>query len=541
MSENRHFDAFVAKGNPVGEVIGVDRFLVRIKGMQPVTAHALVLFEDGSKGFTHHITPDYTIVLHLGATPVRVGTMAVVQHNELVTKVGKDLVGRVISVSGDPIDGKGPISAESTWPIFNSAPMLYERELLNKQLVTGVTVLDEMFPVVRGQRMALIGDSKSGKSALATQVALSQKDTDVVVIYVLIAKRRSDIDQLLNRLEENKAMHKAIVVVSTMFESIVSSYLAPYVAAAMGEYLWQKLGQDVVIIYDDLTSHAQIYREISLLSQTSPGRESYPGDMFYAHSSLLERAGKLSRNHASMTSIPIVLANSGDITAYMPTNIMSITDGQWILDMNIFRDTMRPAVHTGLSVTRVGGVGQSALQHKLVAQTVKAINAFKQAEEFSHFGSELGPEAQKDLERGKNLYALFNQTPNDTFTIYEQCLMLDAVMNLPNNLILDVKKLKENVREAAAKIKSDADFEKVSAELLKKVTSAVKGAAPAGKEAPAEAGGGSAAPPAGGTPAADGKEAAPADSKDAPKTEGEKPEKAEEVAKAAPQKEEVKK
>ncbi|MDB5182124.1 MAG: atpA [Candidatus Saccharibacteria bacterium] len=484
MSDNRHFDAFVNKGNPVGEVVGVDRFLVRVKGLQPVTIHALILFEDGSKGFTHQIWPDYVVVLHLGATPVTVGTMAVVQHTDLVSKVGKDFVGRVVSVNGDPLDGKGPISAESAWPIFNSAPMLYERELLNKQLVTGVTVIDEMFPIVRGQRMALIGDSKSGKSALATQVALSQKDSDVVVIYVLIAKRRSDIDTLLSRLEDNKAMHKAIVVVSTMFESLVTSYLAPYVACAMGEYLWQKLGQDVVIIYDDLTSHAQIYREISLLSQVSPGRESFPGDMFYAHSSLLERAGKLNRNHATMTSIPVVLANSGDITAYMPTNIMSITDGQWILDMNIFRDTMRPAINTGLSVTRVGGVGQNQRQHKLLAQVVKTLNGYNQAQQYAHFGSELSADAKRDLEKGKHLYEMYNQSPSDTYTITEQCLMLDIVLNLADGLILDVAKLKQNVGESAAKVKEDKDFEKVTAELIKKCSSPDKGAAAAAKSAP---------------------------------------------------------
>jgi F-type H+-transporting ATPase subunit alpha len=485
MSDNRHFDAFVNKGNPVGEVVGVDKFLVRVKGLQPVTPHALIMFEDGSKGFTHQIHEDYVVVLHLGAIAVTVGTLAVVQHTDLVSKVGKDFVGRVVSVNGEPLDGKGPITTESTWPIFNSAPMLYERELLNKQLVTGVTVIDEMFPIVRGQRMALIGDSKSGKSTLATQVALSQKDSDVVVIYVLIAKRRSDIDTLLARLEDNKAMHKAIVVVSTMFESLIASYLAPYVAAAMGEYLWQKLGQDVVIIYDDLTSHAQIYREISLLSQTSPGRESFPGDMFYAHSSLLERAGKLNRNHATMTSIPIVLANSGDITAYMPTNIMSITDGQWILDMNIFRDTMRPAIHTGLSVTRVGGVGQNDRQHKLLAQVVKSLNGYNTAQQYAHFGSELTPEAEKDLQRGKHLYEMYTQTPNDTFNITEQCLMLDVVLNLADGLILDVKKLKENVREYAAKVKDDKDIDKVLPDLTKKCTSTQKGASAQKAEAPA--------------------------------------------------------
>lgn len=481
MSDNKHFDTLVAKGVPVGEVVGVDKFLVRVKGLQPVTVHSLVMFEDGSKGFTHHIMQDFVIVLHLGSTPVKVGTMAAVQHDELVSKVGKDFVGRVISVSGDPIDGKGPIAAESVWPIFNSAPMLYERELLNKQLVTGVTVIDEMFPIVRGQRMALIGDSKSGKSALATQVALSQKESDVVVIYVLIAKRRSDIDALLNRLQESDAMKKAIVVVSTMFESLVSSYLAPYVGAAMGEYLWQKLGQDTVIIYDDLTSHAQIYREISLLSQVSPGRESFPGDMFYAHSSLLERAGKLNRNHATMTSIPIVLANSGDITAYMPTNIMSITDGQWILDMNIFRDTMRPAINTGLSVTRVGGVGQNDRQHKLLSQVVKTLNGYNTAQQYAHFGSELSPEAQKDLETGKHLYEMFTQTPSDTYNITEQCLMLDVILNLKDGLILDVSKLKIEVRTAATGVKEDKDFDGALATLIKKCTSSAKSAAPAAK------------------------------------------------------------
>jgi F-type H+-transporting ATPase subunit alpha len=468
MSDNRHFDALVKKGAPVGEVIGVDRFLVRVKGMQPVNVHALVMFEDGSKGFTHHIMEDHIIVLHLGNIPVTVGMMAAVQHNDLVSKVGKDFIGRVVSVNGDPLDGKGPISAESVWPIFNPAPMLYERELLDKQLQSGVTVIDELFPIVRGQRMALIGDSKSGKSALATQFALSQRDTDVVVIYVLIAKRRSDIDTLLTRLEKADAMKTAIVVVSTMFESLVSSYLAPYVACAMGEYLWQKLGQDTVVIYDDLTSHAQIYREISLLAQTSPGRESFPGDMFYAHSSLLERAGKLDRNHSAQTVIPIVLANGGDITAYMPTNIMSITDGQWILDMNIFRDTMRPAVNTGLSVTRVGGVGQDDRQHKLASATVQALNAYAQAEQYAHFGSELAITAQQDIKRGKNIYEVFNQTPDDTYSITEQCLMLDIIHGIKEDQTLDVKAMKLNVHELSKKVKAAKDFDKVRDELLKK-------------------------------------------------------------------------
>jgi F-type H+-transporting ATPase subunit alpha len=458
VEQNKIFKDLVEKGNPVGEIIGIDSFMVSIKGLQPCNVHATVRFDDGTRGYVHQVLDDHVVVMKLDPSPLRVGAVCVIEGRDIMVPVGKNFIGRVINVFGEPIDGKGEIIPDKEWDVFHSAPMLYERELLDTPVETGVTILDLEYSLARGQRMAMLGDSKVGKTALAASVAINQKNTDITVVYVLIAKRQHDVAELVSNLEKNDALKKAIIVVSNSFESLILTYLAPYVGAAHGEYFWHELGMDTLMIYDDLTAHAQAYREISLIAGVSPGRDSYPGDMFYTHSSLLERGGKTESNHASQTLIPIVYAPGGDITAYLPTNIMSITDGQWILDGKIFKDTMRPAVSTALSVTRVGGVGQNKRQKGFADKLNLTLAGYRTAEEYAHFGTELSPQAQADYDKGKVLFKLMNQGIGETYSFAEQQFLMGIVLGSSPEEIINVEKLKEKVHEYAAKLEEDKDM-----------------------------------------------------------------------------------
>jgi F-type H+-transporting ATPase subunit alpha len=493
--DNPRFQKLVEADNLTGEVVASNSFIIEVKGLEGVRLGSQVRFEDGQRGLVREAYGDKVILFNVDSERMAPGTLAVVENDILSVPVGKGLVGRVVTPMGEPLDGKGPIKTSITSGIFNPAPGIMARKTLDEQLASGVTAVDSFFPVVLGQRIAILGDSKSGKSTFLSQLSASQEGTDRIVVYVLMGRRKVDVERLLSNLRESGAMEHTIVVLADIFDSLTQTYLAPYAACAMAEHLWYG-GQDVIIMYDDLSSHAEAYRQLSLLQEVDPGRDSYPGDIFYAHSSLLERAGKLLSNGKTLTSLPVVLTPNDDITAYLPTSIMSITDGQIIFDLGIFRQGFRPAVNSGLSVSRVGGQAQTTRQKRLSSTLFKQLARYRQAEEFSHFSSQLSKETRIDLTLGKYILQVLQQPPEERHSLIEQMLMLETVMLSGGEMDIDVAGLKKSVREVSHKVKDVKDevtFDKLEAELLKKhsatqlseKSSAEKEAAPA--EVPQEA------------------------------------------------------
>lgn len=467
MFDNAEFQKLVEADNLTGEVVATNRFLVEVKGLEGVRIGAQILFEDGQRGFVREAYGDKVILYNIDSESLTLGTLAVVQHDLLQIPVGHELVGRVVNPLGEPVDGLGPITASVSSGIFNPAPGIMDRKVLDQQLVSGVTAIDSFFPIVMGQRIAILGDSKSGKSTFLSQMIANQRGTDRIAVYVLVGKRKVDIERLLSELKASGAMENTIVVLANIFDSLTQSYLAPYSGAAMAEYLWQTgEGRDVIIMYDDLSSHAEAYRQLSLLQEVDPGRDSYPGDIFYTHSSLLERAGRLFTNDKTLSSLPVILTPNDDITAYLSTNVMSITDGQIIFDLGYFRKGVRPAVNAGLSVSRVGGQAQNKRQKQLSTALFKALARYHQADEFSHFSSQLSKETRTDLARGKHLYAALMQPPEELLSLPEQQLMLETIMLSPDDRAIDVMALKKAVKELAPKATDDDSYDALEAQLL---------------------------------------------------------------------------
>ena len=464
MHSNTNFQKLVEKGNLTGEVVATNRFIVEVKGLEGVRIGAQILFEDGQRGMVREAYGNKVILYNINTEHLELGTLAVVEHDQLMVPVGPEMVGRVVNPMGEPLDGKGPITAKNMSGIFTPAPGILDRKMLDQQLTSGVTAVDSFFPIVMGQRIAILGDSKSGKSTFLSQLSASQDGSDKIVVYVLIGKRKVDIEKLLRDLNENGSMEHTIVVLANVFDSLTQSYLAPYSACSMAENLWYG-GKDVIIIYDDLSSHAEAYRQLSLLQEVDPGRDSYPGDIFYAHSSLLERAGRLLENDKTLTSLPVVLTPNDDITAYLSTNIMSITDGQIIFDLGFFRKGIRPAVNAGLSVSRVGGQAQTKRQKQLSTALFKALAKYHQAEEFSHFSTQLSDETRIDLNRGKHLYEALQQPPSQLLNLTEQQILLEVIMSNETDLAVDVAGIKSVLSKRALEVKTEEDFDRIEAEL----------------------------------------------------------------------------
>ena len=403
--------------------------IARASGLVNCMAGELLEFEDGNFGMAQNLEENSVSIVIFGSDE-NIGEGQTVKRTGKVVSVpvGEAMIGRVVNALGQPIDGAGPIDTKEFRPVETKAPGICERRSVYQPLQTGIKAIDSMIPIGRGQRELIIGDRQTGKTTIATDTIINQKGKDVLCIYVAIGQKRSTVASLVENLTKNGAMDYTIVVAATASESSPMQYIAPYAGCAMGEYFMNQ-GKDVLIIYDDLSKHAVAYRALSLLIRRPPGREAYPGDVFYLHSRLLERAAKLDDEHGggSLTALPIIETQAGDVSAYIPTNVISITDGQIFLETELFHSGIMPAVNPGISVSRVGGDAQIKAMKK-VAGTLKLIySQYRELQSFAQFGSDLDADTKARLEQGARIVEVLKQSQNAPVPVEKQVAILYAV------------------------------------------------------------------------------------------------------------------
>ena len=435
-----------------GVVISSADGIVQVEGMDRAVYGEIVTFENGAKGMVESVEPGRLgIMLFDGAESVGVGTLVTRSGKRAGIPVGEGFLGRVIDPLGEPIDGKGPIEAEGYNPIEKQAPGILERQSVDTPLHTGILAIDSMFPIGRGQRELIIGDRQTGKTSIATDAILNQKDTGVLCIYVAIGQKASSIARVAEDLKKHGAMSYTTIVAATASDSAPLQYIAPYAGTALAEYFMDK-GKSVLIVYDDLSKHAVAYRAISLLLRRSPGREAYPGDVFYLHSRLLERSCRMRDDlgGGSITALPIVETQAGDVSAYIPTNVISITDGQIFLESALFNAGNRPAVNVGLSVSRVGGAAQTKAMKKANSNLRIELAQYKDMESFAQFSSDLDAETRRQLEHGKALTEMLKQPLYQPKSDAEQVVIL----TLASHGMLDTLPLAEQRAKVNAFVRS---------------------------------------------------------------------------------------
>ena len=421
--ENINWDE---QSRETGEVIWVGDGIVTVYGIDHAMYGEIVAFENGVKGMVQDVRQNEIGIILFGRdTGIKEGTKVVRTKKKAGIPVGDAFVGRVINALGEPIDGNGDVKEDDYRPIEQEAPGIIDRQSVDTPMETGILSIDSMFPIGRGQRELIIGDRQTGKTSIATDTIINQRGKDVICIYVAIGQKASTVAKIVNTLKKHDAMDYSIVVSSTASDPASLQYIAPYAGTAMAEYFMHK-GKDVLIVYDDLSKHAVAYRAISLLLERSPGREAYPGDVFYLHSRLLERSSHLSDKlgGGSITALPIIETQAGDVSAYIPTNVISITDGQIFLESNLFNAGMRPAVNVGLSVSRVGGAAQTKAMKKASGGIRIDLAQYREMEVFTQFASDLDDATKAQLQHGKALMELLKQPLSHPLSMHEQVLTL---------------------------------------------------------------------------------------------------------------------